>query len=645
MPFSGREPMLMSRSAARVRRLTALVLVPLMIVSLLPVGCSQSGASVSREIVPDLNEGPAVAAARLAKALKGAKTLDEARPAVREILARAGITVRAKGGAVVAHPTSPTVDVRYFEFQADNLSLDHIERQGFTMAQLAQCLAESPAEGAAYWQDPVVLRRFLRGMVEAAKAQPNAPQSFGPLVLEELVRSRETSSSLLDESLDPSAFPMTYLEMLMFCTSVVRGLGPRSTSALPAAGGSGEVAMTDPVPVRVDPLASALLLAPTPAYALSSNPCEWLGDMVGKDVKDIRQGSGAAAMDTALEDIAETAAEGMSDFAGTATKWTTASVGWITALISLVLTQGGFSIVIEPQPAVGHYYWSKPEHGDLKTKFVARVSSRPVTDKDLQACLEWIGVELPDEKSAEDATVHWVPLYGIKGSPGTEHGEVSTDGLDTSSGAGGGRLEQRVKDGKATLTIVMKSEKNAEAQKTGKIKKDRMDVQAELYTQNPGGGKLLGMLFGGVTDAAKVWADRWFPKRAIGTMPVQWHALPKWRGEWITKGGGQWIFESTEGEGLHSIWTATFQGGGPDVEGHGKFDLANRDVTDLILKASVGDTINLQMAGEVQVAGTDENPVLVLTGNLVDLSAQAPGVVIKYTEKGPEIQVKLEPVE
>jgi hypothetical protein len=170
-----------------------------------------------------------------------------------------------------------------------------------------------------------------------------------------------------------------------------------------------------------------------------------------------------------------------------------------------------------------------------------------------------------------------------------------------------------------------------------------MDIQAELFTQNPGGGKLLGMLFGGVSDAAKMWADRWFPKRAVGTMPVQWHALPKWRGEWITKGGGQWIFESTEG--LHSIWTARFQGGGPDVVGTGKFDLANRDVTDLILKASVGDAIDVQMTGEVQVAGPDENPVLVLTGNLVDLSAQPPGLVIKYTEKGPEIQVKLEPVD
>ena len=51
------------RSGSRVRRLTALVLVPLLIVSLLPVGCSPGGASSSREIVPDLNEGPSVAAA------------------------------------------------------------------------------------------------------------------------------------------------------------------------------------------------------------------------------------------------------------------------------------------------------------------------------------------------------------------------------------------------------------------------------------------------------------------------------------------------------------------------------------------------------------------------------------------------------
>jgi hypothetical protein len=156
---------------------------------------------------PRLTQSPQQAAARLASALAAAKTLDEARPLVREILARNGVKVQSKSGELRAQPMSPTLDIWYFDFQVDSLAQDQLANNGFTLDQLSQCMSEAPTEGASFWADSQVLREFTRQLVLAAKSNPTDPRAFGPLLLGELAAKQNPPIDLTDVSIDPRKVP------------------------------------------------------------------------------------------------------------------------------------------------------------------------------------------------------------------------------------------------------------------------------------------------------------------------------------------------------------------------------------------------------------------------------------------------------
>jgi hypothetical protein len=115
-------------------------------------------------------------------------------------------------------------------------------------------------------------------------------------------------------------------------------------------------------------------------------------EVVGQGRQGLRQRWGRFGIDEALEKAGEAATRSASEAAKKAAKVGAKSVGYITALVSLVATMGGFSIEVKPEPAKAHYYGTGPQHGNAEVAFVAHVSSKPVA-KGLQSCLDWIGVE------------------------------------------------------------------------------------------------------------------------------------------------------------------------------------------------------------------------------------------------------------
>lgn len=527
------------------------------------IGPFQGTPARESTLVPDVTQSPQQAAERLASALATAKTLDEARPLVREILARNGVKVQTKSGELRAQPMSPALDIWYFDFQADSLAQDQLGNNGFTLDQLSQCMSEVPTEGAGFWADPQVLREFTRQLVLAAKSDPTDPRAFGPLLLGELAARHNPPVDLTDASVDPRKVPVTYLEMLVLTLVVKRGVPDASTTGQLQRPNRAASALADPTTVagvaerpwwsRPVPFLEA------EAYAADSNPCSWLEGAWGKDVKDFINAGVGKGIDDALEKAGKAATKSAGKAAKTAAKTGAGAFGYVTALVSLVATMGGYSLEVKPEPAKAHYYGTGPEHGNNEVAFVAHVSSKPVADKDLQSCLDWVGVELPDEKSAQDAIVRWVPLYGLKTYGEPEHGQVLKKGLNLT--AGGGRLEQKVDgDGSAKLSIAPSLEKKSGLKKTGKLKKDKILVQAELFVQNPNGGKIAGMvLFGGVPDALKAWADKWFPKKAMGTMPIEWHEPKQYKFKKTEKVGPFDVtVEGVSEAGLYGRWDVTW---------------------------------------------------------------------------------------
>lgn len=582
-----------SRAARIIRLIVALALLAALS---LPLGCSKGGSGAgkpaSKDVSIDYAESPQAAAKRLAKVMTAANTAEELRPAAYEALARTGIAVKTKDGAALAKTGKRTLSLWLFDEMADNLTLDFLEDQGWTLQTLAQAVAEHPeGPGDALLKRPETLGVLLRSWAAIAEASPNDPEAFAPLLLAEIAKQRGGGSDWTTGTIRPKEIELTYLELEILTAGAFKAPSAQAVSF-------------------EDVLRA--LTAPDAAYAEGSNPCSWLEEKWGKEAQDFGEEGGGALWDKAMDKVKDwLGTKGDGGLAGgmgkmqNAMKWT----NFITNMISLY---GGYSLTLTWSPEAPHYLGADGGHGDAFFEITANVSTRPQGDKDTLACLKWAGVEKPTEDSIKDCNVQWVPLSGTP-----KHATIQSTDF----------TRQHVsEDGKAVLKLKTTEETNKDAEKYGKIKDGTVVIQADLTTYQTNPAKLAAAtIFGGVSggnlEVAKAWINNWFPKRAVARVPIKYHYLPKWTGTVERPDGTRWVFKS--GQGVKSIWTVTLEGGpvqaGPvsfKPSGKALFDLKSGSASCTLLRhmtasvMGVAVTMDQQLPMEITIGGTDEAPTL-----------------------------------
>jgi hypothetical protein len=597
---------------ANARRATSVLLAGVLVFALFPIGCTTGGGSGGRVQV-DYKESPAKAAARLGKVLSAAKTTDEARAAIYESLARTGLAVKTPAGDLMAMPGDRAHTAWVFQEQADNLTLDFLEGQGWTAATFAQAISEHP-EGpgpALAEKAPETVGVLLREWAAAGAAAPDDPSSFAPLLLAELAKARGLGSDFTTGTIRPDQIVLTYFEVMVLTSGAFAPDGPAAGSLLPVDGG-----------------APSALLAPfavEKAYAEDSNPCSFIKDQWGKDADNFGRKGLDKLWGTAMGKAGDwLTGRGMGDLVG-GMKSLQGPMKWANLLTNFISLYGGYSIEIKWDPQTPHWVGYDGGHGTTgKLKVTATVSVRPQGDKATLDCLKWAGVDKPKEDSVKNARVQWVPLSGTP-----KNGTLDPLGKDA---VAEGNFVQAVNDaGEATLKITMATEKDTKAKDEGKLKKDQIVIQADVTTYKPEPSKLMaaalfGGVKGGVTEAMKGWINKWFPKRAVATIPVEYHEMGKYK-VILPLGKGQVVLYS--GQGARSVWSGKFEGE-PGWSGSGAVDLTSGSGT-LRIKYSpdMGDApvfAQGTLTFQASVGGTQDEPTMVIEGGSLDAIAVGPTV-------------------
>ena len=591
-----------------------------------PATTNDSAGKAAPKINIDYTEPQAKAAERLAKALTSAKTADEIRPAAYEALARSGMTIMSPAGVICQ--TGPRKIKRWLlPSQADNLALDFLEHQGWTLATLTQAVAEFPdGPGPALLKRPETLGLVLKEWANIAQQSPDHPEAFAPLLLARIAQIRGGGSDFTQEKFVPEQVELTYLELMVFTAGAFKSI-PQN---------QGFIQSPDAKSVLAGLVSRGASLIAQPAYA--GNFCSWFKDNIGDTAQDFAESGIGFLMDQAMEKVGGwlekvgdgALAKGLSH-AGGALKIT----NFLTSMISMY---GGLSLKMTWDPAKPHYLGN--EHGDTAMWITAHVSTRPLADDATLACLKYIGIEQPSSDSAKDTVVEWVALYGTP-----KHAQPK---FPPSSRQNVGE------DGTAVLELTMSQEAlGDEVKKHGKIKKDMVAMQANLIVYNSNPGKIAAAgLFGGVAGAnieiLKQWFANWFPKRAVARVPVEWHQLSRWRCVVDAPGGTGLRIVYTSGLGTRSIWTWTFEGD-PRWSGSGQFDLQNGSrefvMTPVLKQEEV--TVNATYPATARIGGTDDEPTLILgmkgNANITAKSGDGGGSVSKNVTG--EKEFKLEEIE
>jgi len=514
---------------------------------LFPSGKSSGGSAGG-----SADESTDQAAARLAEALAKARGIDEARPVVREVLARSGMTVITGSGKISMKAVAPEVKLRVLEFQADNLALDALDRSGFSLAELSEAMAGLP--GADAFSDPEVLPDIVAAWVESGRLNRKAPESFAALFVDAFHKGLKPPVDLASSTLDPGAVDLTTLDMLLLATSPFRGGGKAGK----------EVKDKSACFLSFDPIEST-------AHAGGGGPCSWIQDTFGDDLGElIDQGAQAGAgypagkgwdsVTDLLDNKGKAAASAAAAAAG-------AAFSYVTALVSLIMSYGAYSITVTSDTPMAHYKHPTQRFSGYdfegvaqEVVFTATVTSRPSMDPELQKCLSYVGIDLADEDSAKNAIVRWVDGHGVG-----KHAVKSGKGFDSKS-ASHGRMENKVdKNGKTSISLFIQIEDyDKEPWKSGELEKDYLEMKAEVFTENPSGGKIAGMVATqNIPDALKAWLDKWFPKKGKGRMDIEYHELVNYGFTQTHNAQGVKItIEGHSTKGLYSPWVVTLSGGG-----------------------------------------------------------------------------------
>ncbi|WP_448873409.1 hypothetical protein [Desulfobulbus propionicus] len=568
-----------------------------------PAAPVQAGTSeVLSTAVPKINidytESSSAAAERLATSLTSATTADAIRPAAYEALARSGIAVKSSSEVIAA--TGPRIIKRWLmPTQADNLALDFLEHQGWTLSELTRAVAEYPnGPGPALLKRPETLGILLREWVAMAKQSPADPEAFAPLLLARIAQIRGGGSDFTQGPIIPEQIELSYLELMLFTAGAYKGLPPQQT------------------PVRLSRAASLLecatswstsLLVPS-AHAAGNNPCTWVKDNVGKNetaeaAQDFTEEGVGWMMDKALDRTGKWL-DSLGDGILGKTLGQAAGLLKITNLLtSMISMYGGYGLTLTWDPAKPHYLGH--EHGNAFMHITATVSARPLADDATLACLKFLGIEKTTSDSMKDTTVEWVSLYGTPKHAVAKFPPSSRENIGP--------------DGKAVLELTMSQEMlGEEVKKSGRIKHDQIVMQANLivYKSNPGkimAATLFGGVVGGNIEVLKGWFANWFPKRAVARVPVEWHKLSRWRCVVEVAPGSSLRIVYTSGLGTKSIWTWAFEGD-PMFSGSGSFNLTSGSARFVMTPKVAGEGATGQGAvpHTASIGGTNEEPTLIL---------------------------------
>jgi len=590
------------------RRATSALLAAILVLGLLPTGCTPGGPSGTRTTI-DYKESPAKAAVRLGKVLSAAKTADEARPAVYEALARTGLAVKTTSGDLVAMTGERVHASWLFQDQADNLALDYLQGQGWTGTTFMAVLAENPdGPGAGMLKEPDTVGMLLREWAVAAAAAPDDPSAFAPLLLAELAKARGLGSDFTTGTIKPDQIVLTYFEVMVLTSGAFASDVPAAGSLLPGEGGA----------------PSALLSPFAIEKAYADDPCSFIKDEWGKDADNFGRKGLDKMFGTAMGKVGDwLTGKGMGDLVG-GMKSLQGPMKWANLLSNFISMYGGYSIQIKWDPQTPHWIGYDGGHGTTgKLKVTATVSVRPQGDKATLDCLKWAGIDKPNEDSVKNARVQWVPLSGTP-----KNGTLDPLGKDA---VAEGTFVQAVNAaGEATLKITMVAEKDTKAKDEGKLKEDQIVIQADVTTYKPEPSKLMastlfGGIKGGITETMKGWINKWFPKRAVATIPVEYHEMGKFKVV-FPLGKGQVVLYS--GQGPRSVWSGKFEGE-PGWHGSGSVDLYSGTGT---LRIKYGpDMGNAPVFAEgvltftAKVGGTQEEPTMVIEGGNLSATVVAPG--------------------
>ena len=608
-----------SVGGARRRRATALLLAGVLILSVLPVGCTGTSGAGGRVQI-DYKESPAAAAARLGKTLAAAKTGDEARNAVYEALARTGVAVKAVNGDPLSITGDRRLTLWLFQEQANNLTLDLVEHQGWTLATFTQAISEHPeGPGAGLVEKaPEAFGILLREWAAEAARNPDDPSSFAPLLLAEISKARGGHSDFTTGTITPDQVELTYFELTVLTAGAFASedLGSTSWRDTPA---------FSPVASILDAAASPFALQK--AYA--DDPCSFIKDSWGKDADNFGRKGLDKIYNVATGKVGDwLTSRGMGDLVG-GMKSLAGPMKWANLLFSYISLYGGFSITVDWDPDPTHYLGFEQGHGNEKLKVTATVSVRPQADDATLKCLKFAGIDKPTSESVKNARVQWIPLYGTP-----KHAMLDELGTDRVESA----FVQAVDDsGKATLYLTMSQEKDAKDKERGKLKKDQIVIQADVTTYKTDPSKIMastlfGGTKGGLTEVMKAWINKWFPKRVVAHIPVEWHEQNRWRGVLDNLNGTRTVFTSQEG--LVSTWDVKFEGslnGEMPMTGSSKVDLRRDDAQFTIVGTGTGSddgstfTMKASYTFEhVAIGGTSDAPTLDFSGIKVKVGVTAP---------------------
>jgi len=467
-----------------------------------------------RHIDIDYAESPAAAAERLANSLASATTADQIRPAAYEALARSGIAIK-NSSEFFAKTGQRAIKRWLLPSQADNLALDFLEHQGWTLSELTRSVAEYPSgPGPDLLKRPETLGMLLREWTAIAKQSPAHPEAFAPLLLARIAQIRGGGSDFTQGKIVPEQVELSYFELMILTAGTFKGL-PQSQDSKQL---SHAVSVLD----CVTSWSAAFLVRP--AYADGGDPCSWFKDNIGKGgdaeaAQDFAEEGVGWMMDKALKKTGDWL-KTVGDGALAKSLGQTVSVFKLANLLtSMISMYGGHSLTLTWEPSKPHYLGN--EHGNASMKIIANVSTRPLADDATLACLKFFGIEKPTSDSMKDTTVEWVSLYGTPKHAQPKFPPSSRENVGT--------------DGQAVLELTMSQEAlGEETKKSGKLKRDQIVMQANLivYKSNPGkimAAALFGGVAGGNIEILKGWFANWFPKRAVARVPVEWHKLSRWR--------------------------------------------------------------------------------------------------------------------
>jgi hypothetical protein len=616
---------LFSTTSPAHRAGSALLAAILLLGAVVPAGCSTQRAAgpvgeglvAGKPLSIDYTESAAEAAVRLGAVLESATTAEEARPAVYEALARSGVAVKTLDGKSLAPTGGRDVSLFVFESQAENLTLDHIEHLGWTLADYTQALAECPeGPGKALLKEPTVIGRFLRQWALVAAQAPDDPGSFAPLLLAQIAKTRGGGSDWTTGTINPSRVELTYLEIMVLGAGYFASTGG-VTGWLESAPTSG-ASLFD------------TLFGVERAYA--ADPCAWVEQTLGKAAQEFGKNGPEAAAEKASKKTAEWLTGKGLQYEAESMRMLGAAFKWTNLLVELIGLYGGYGIKVSWTPAKVHYLGlanGQVTHGDPELKVTAEVTRRPLAPDSLLGCLEWAGIEQPTAEDLKKCVLEWVFRYG------TPKHAVLKQGTATP-----GNKQKLDAQGKAAITLDVASEKSKEAKDKGKLKKDRIVIQANLNTKAGDPVEILAKAVfgvgGGVGEVMKQWLTAWFPKRCTATIPVEWHELQRWRAV-IPRKNGQWVL--TSGPGAKSIWKATYEGD-PVLTGTGAADLTSGSGTfrlKVVTSIPGAPTFRGNAEIPVKIGGTAEAPTLIFTGGTGDIA----GI---FTSGGGSLTVLLEPV-